>query len=132
MIRQMRSSIAGMVERPRRATHRLTVELPIELVEKLVSAAELSHRTVDQFMQDILATELERWDVAFPLPAPPADLQRALDANPAAAALFATISRSSHHAILGRIEEAKRPDTRARRIEQTIAMLLRGETRYRQ
>jgi uncharacterized protein YdeI (YjbR/CyaY-like superfamily) len=29
------------------------------------------------------------------------------------------------------IEEAKRPDTRARRIERAIGMLTRGETPYR-
>jgi hypothetical protein len=52
---------------------------------------ELSHKTVDQFVEDVLALELERWDVAFPLPVPPEDLQRALDANPAAAAFFATV-----------------------------------------
>jgi uncharacterized protein YdeI (YjbR/CyaY-like superfamily) len=121
-----------MVERSQRATRRLTLELPTELVEKVAAAAELSHRTVNQFVEDVLAPELARYDAAFPLPAPPGDLQRALDANPAAAAFFATVSRSNHHAILGRIEEAKRPSTRARRIEQTVAMLLRGETPYRQ
>ncbi|GAA1832651.1 hypothetical protein GCM10009682_58910 [Luedemannella flava] len=98
-------------------------------MEKVASAAELSRRTVDQFVADVLAVELERWDNAFPLPAPPEDLQRALDASPDAAAFFATVSRSKRHAIIGRIEEAKRPDTRARRIERTVAMLLRGDTR---
>src|SRR5687768_6907626 len=121
-----------MIERARPATRRLTLELPIEFVDKVTAAAELSHRTVDQYVEDVLASELERYDAAFPLPAPPEDLQRALDADPAAAAFFATVGRRNHHAILDRIEEAQRPSTRARRIEQTVAMLLRGDTPYRQ
>ena len=118
--------------RPRRTVRRLTVELPFELVENLTDAAELSRKTVDQFVEDVLAREMARWDSEFPLPAPPEDFQHALDAHPDAAAFFAMVSRSNHHAILARIDEAKRPATRVRRIEEAIAMLLRGQTPYRQ
>jgi uncharacterized protein YdeI (YjbR/CyaY-like superfamily) len=124
--------VARMGDRSRRAVRRLTVELSFELVESLIEAAGISHKTVDQFVENVLAREMARWDAAFPLPEPPEDFQRALDAQPDAAAFFATVSRTNHHAILDRIEDAKRPATRARRIEEAIAMLRRGQTPYRQ
>lgn len=58
----------------------------------------------------------------------PPDLQAALDANPAAAAFFATLRGANRYAILYRVQDAKRPETRARRIERFVAMLERGET----
>ena len=58
----------------------------------------------------------------------PADLRAALDANPRAAAFFATLTSQNRYAILYRVEEAKRPETRARRIEKFVGMLERGET----
>jgi uncharacterized protein YdeI (YjbR/CyaY-like superfamily) len=72
-----------------------------------------------------------RWDAAYAGQASiemPADLARALDAEPAASAMFATLTSQNRYAILYRIETAKRADTRARRIEQYVAMLTRGET----
>jgi uncharacterized protein YdeI (YjbR/CyaY-like superfamily) len=119
-----------MDDRSCRKVRRLTIELPFELVENLTSAAELSHKTVDQFVEDVLARELARWDSEFPLPSPPEDFQRALDANTDAASLFTMVSRRDHHAILARINEAKLPATRARRIEEAIEMLLGGHTPY--
>jgi uncharacterized protein YdeI (YjbR/CyaY-like superfamily) len=72
-----------------------------------------------------------RWDAAYE-PASsatvPDDLRRALDANPAAADFFATLRGSNRYAVLYRIQAAKRPETRARRIETFVAMLARGET----
>lgn len=58
----------------------------------------------------------------------PEDLRQALDANPAAAAFFATLRGANRYAILYRVQDAKRPETRARRIERFVAMLARGET----
>lgn len=57
----------------------------------------------------------------------PPDLQLALDANPAAGAFFATLTGSNRYAVLYRIHDAKRPETRARRIAQFVDMLARGE-----
>jgi hypothetical protein len=118
--------------RSRRTLRRFTVELPFELVEGLTDAAGLSHKTVDQFVEDVLEREMSRWYSQFPLPTPPEDFQRALDARPDAAAFFARVSRRNHHAILARIDDAKRPGTRTRRIDDAIAMLRRGHTPYRQ
>jgi uncharacterized protein YdeI (YjbR/CyaY-like superfamily) len=74
-----------------------------------------------------------RWDAAYDAPSTatvPDDLRAALDADPRAAALFAGLSSQNRYAILHRIQTAKRPETRARRIEKFVAMLARGETLY--
>ena len=121
-----------MVPSPQDVTRRLTVQLPVDLVEKVYDAAELTHRTVDQFVEAVLAREIGRWDAELPpLPAPPIDFQSALDANPNAAEFYATVSRRNYHAFLSMIESAKRPDARARRVDKAIQMLSRGETPYR-
>jgi hypothetical protein len=114
-------------------SRRLVVRLPADLVEKVYEAAEVSHRSVDAFVAAVLFEELARWERDLPpLPPMPEDLQRALDAHPATAAFFATVSRRNHHAILHLVDGAKRPATRARRIQKIIEMLGRGETPYRQ
>jgi uncharacterized protein YdeI (YjbR/CyaY-like superfamily) len=72
-----------------------------------------------------------RWERAYEGAATitvPDDLQRALAANSEAAAFFATLDGSNRYAVLYRIGDAKKPETRARRIEQFVAMLARGET----
>jgi uncharacterized protein YdeI (YjbR/CyaY-like superfamily) len=71
-----------------------------------------------------------RWEAAYDSQSKasvPEDLQRELDKNPAAAELFATLESYNRYAILYRVQEAKRPETRARRIEKFIDMLNRGE-----
>jgi uncharacterized protein YdeI (YjbR/CyaY-like superfamily) len=76
-----------------------------------------------------------RWDAAYAGPASiqvPADLVAALTAEPRAQAMFDILTGQNRYAILYRIDGAKRPDTRARRIEQFVAMLARGETVYPQ
>jgi uncharacterized protein YdeI (YjbR/CyaY-like superfamily) len=56
----------------------------------------------------------------------PPDLQRELDANPAAAHFFETLDSQNRYAVLYRIHDAKLPETRARRIAQYIEMLADG------
>jgi uncharacterized protein YdeI (YjbR/CyaY-like superfamily) len=60
----------------------------------------------------------------------PEDFQAALDANPEARAFFATLKGQNRYAFLYRIQDAKRPETRARRIATFTAMLNRRETFY--
>jgi uncharacterized protein YdeI (YjbR/CyaY-like superfamily) len=72
-----------------------------------------------------------RWDAAYDAPSTatvPEDLQTALDANPAAADFFAGLDGQNRYAILHRVQTAKKPETRARRIEKLVAMLAAGET----
>ena len=71
-----------------------------------------------------------RWDRAYDGPknaTVPDDLQAALDENPKAAAFFATLTGSARYAILYRLQDAKKPETRRRRLEKFVGMLERGE-----
>ena len=72
-----------------------------------------------------------RWDAAYAGQRDitvPDDLQAALDASPAAAVAFAALNGTNRFAILFRVTTAVRPETRARRIATSVAMLERGET----
>jgi uncharacterized protein YdeI (YjbR/CyaY-like superfamily) len=71
-----------------------------------------------------------RWDTAYDSPSRaevPADLQAALNRNARARAFFATLDRANRYAVLFRVQTAKKPETRARRIQQFVAMLARKE-----
>ena len=70
-----------------------------------------------------------RWEAAYDSSATaevPADMQAALDADPAAREFFAGLDRANRYAILYRLQEARRPETRARRLEKFVAMLREG------
>jgi uncharacterized protein YdeI (YjbR/CyaY-like superfamily) len=72
-----------------------------------------------------------RWERAYAGSASievPDDLQAELDARPAAAAFFAALSSRNRYAILYRLQDAKRPETRARRLAAFVEMLERGQT----
>jgi uncharacterized protein YdeI (YjbR/CyaY-like superfamily) len=74
-----------------------------------------------------------RWDAAYAGSATievPADLAEALKAEPEAQAMFETLNSRNRYSVLYRIETAKKPETRQRRIEKYVAMLARGETIY--
>ena len=74
-----------------------------------------------------------RWDAAYDPPSKatvPDDLQQALDRNPTAATFFATLNSQNRFAILYRIQDAKKPETRAWRIEKFVAMLNEGTKVY--
>ena len=71
-----------------------------------------------------------RWDAAYS-PAStavvPDDLQAALDANKKAKAFFATLDSRNRYAVLFRIQNSKKHETRARKIAQFVEMLSNGE-----
>lgn len=76
------------------------------------------------------AKQSDRWEQAYDSPSAatiPDDFQRALDANPRAKAFFEALNRANRYAVLWRIQTVKKPETRARKIEQFIAMLERKE-----
>jgi uncharacterized protein YdeI (YjbR/CyaY-like superfamily) len=71
-----------------------------------------------------------RWDAAYEPQSRatvPADFQRALDANPPAKEFFETLRGVSRYAFLYRISDAKRPETRAKRIAKFVELLAAGE-----
>jgi uncharacterized protein YdeI (YjbR/CyaY-like superfamily) len=57
----------------------------------------------------------------------PPDLAKALAANPRAADFFDTLDSHNRYAVVFRIHAAKKPETRAARIEKLVAMLARHE-----
>jgi uncharacterized protein YdeI (YjbR/CyaY-like superfamily) len=70
-----------------------------------------------------------RWDAAYEgqrTATVPDDLRRALEENEAARAFFETLDAANRYAILYRVQEAKKPETRARRIQTFVAMLSEG------
>lgn len=74
-----------------------------------------------------------RWEAAYAgqgTATVPEDLQRALEENPKAQAFFLALDRLNRYAILYRIGDAKRPETRAKRIERFVQMLARNERIY--
>jgi uncharacterized protein YdeI (YjbR/CyaY-like superfamily) len=73
-----------------------------------------------------------RWEAAYDgmaTAAVPDDLAAALE-EAGLTADFAALSSTNRYAILHRVQTAKRPETRARRIEKYVAMLAAGETPY--
>jgi uncharacterized protein YdeI (YjbR/CyaY-like superfamily) len=97
-------------------------------VQALTEAGRMrpaGHAQVDRAKAD------GRWQAAYAgsktIEIPP-DLQSELDADPAAAEFFKTLSSQNRYAILYRIGEAKRAETRARRINKFMTMLRNSET----
>jgi uncharacterized protein YdeI (YjbR/CyaY-like superfamily) len=67
-----------------------------------------------------------RWDAAYEAQSKatvPDDLWRELEKNELARAFFATLDSRNRYAILYRIQDTMKPETRARRIEKYVAML---------
>jgi uncharacterized protein YdeI (YjbR/CyaY-like superfamily) len=95
--------------------------------EALIAAGRMQPsglREVDRAKQD------GRWEAAYSSASTstmPDDLQQALDMNPKAKRFFAALDSQNRYAVLFRIRNVKRAETRARKIAQFIDMLSRGE-----
>jgi uncharacterized protein YdeI (YjbR/CyaY-like superfamily) len=71
-----------------------------------------------------------RWEAAYEsqrTATVPKDLQAALNANPQAKKFFTKLDCANRYAVLYRVGEAKRPETRAARIAKFVTMLARGK-----
>jgi uncharacterized protein YdeI (YjbR/CyaY-like superfamily) len=71
-----------------------------------------------------------RWKAAYDPPSTmtvPADLVKRLEANRRAKAFFETLNRANLYAIAWRLQTAKKPETRERRLNDIVAMLSRGQ-----
>ncbi|MGJ7905891.1 YdeI/OmpD-associated family protein [Actinopolyspora sp. H202] len=94
-----------------------------EHAERLVEEGRMcepGHREIERAQQD------GRWQAAYEpqrTATVPDDLRRELDANPTAKAFFDSLDSQNRYAILHRVADAKRADTRARRISRFVAML---------
>lgn len=74
-----------------------------------------------------------RWDAAYDSQSRarvPEDFQAELDRKPKAKAFFETLNSVNRYVILFRLQTAKKAETRARRIQQFIQMLEKGEKLY--
>ncbi len=74
-----------------------------------------------------------RWEAAYDAQSTatvPDDLQRELEKNEVAREFFATLNSTNRYAILYQIQDAKKPETRARRIKKFVAMLSEQKKLY--
>jgi uncharacterized protein YdeI (YjbR/CyaY-like superfamily) len=74
-----------------------------------------------------------RWEAAYDAQSTatvPEDFRRELEKNEEAREFFATLDSQNRYAILHRIQDARKPETRARRIEKYVAMLHEGKKLY--
>ena len=79
------------------------------------------------------AKEDGRWEQAYASPKNievPEDLRQMLEERPEAKALFDRLDSRNRYVILYRIHDAKRPETRRKRIEKFVDMLSEGKTIY--
>ncbi len=98
-----------------------------EKAEKLIKGGEMKSAGLKAIE---LAKQDGRWDKAYESQkniSVPDDLQVALNKSPKAKAFFATLNSVNRYAILFRIHNVKKPETRAKRIRQFVEMLERGE-----
>ena len=95
--------------------------------EKLIASGEMKLSG----LQAIEAAKQDgRWDAAYESQkniSIPEDFQVALDKNKKAKAFFATLKSSERYSFLFRIHTAKKPETRAKLIQQFVEMLERNE-----
>jgi len=104
----------------------------VSIIERLMSEGRMHPAGLAEVE---LARADGRWDTAYAGSKTievPADFAAALLADPRAQATFEKLTRQNRYAVLYRIETAKGSDTRARRINQLVAMLARGETIHAQ
>ena len=74
-----------------------------------------------------------RWDAAYDAQSTatvPDDLRQELEKNNKAREFFSTLDSRNRYAILYQIQDAKRPETRARRIAKYVAMLSEQKKLY--
>jgi uncharacterized protein YdeI (YjbR/CyaY-like superfamily) len=101
-----------------------------EKVTKLIEMGEMKPsglREVERAKAD------GRWDAAYDSPSTakvPEDLQRELEKNEQARKFFSELDGRNKYAILYQIQDAKRPETRARRIAKYVAMLTERKKPY--
>ena len=110
---------------PRQPTS-LWSRLNREKAEALIAAGRMHPAGLREVER---ARQNGRWDAAYASSSTstvPDDLRQALDADPRAKAFFATLDRQNRYAILFRIHNVKKADTRARKINEFVRMLAEG------
>jgi uncharacterized protein YdeI (YjbR/CyaY-like superfamily) len=114
---------------PRRSRSKWS-KINVQKIEALTKAGRMRPAGLEQVE---LAKADGRWDAAYSSPAnltEPQDLKRALKANPKAAEFWTTLNKSNRYAVIYQLEDAKKPETRERRLAKFIGMFERGEKLY--
>ena len=114
---------------PRRTKSKWS-KINIEKIAALTKAGRMRPAGLEQVE---LAKADGRWDAAYSSPAnmtEPPDLKKALKASPKAAEFWAKLNRSNRYAVIYQLEDAKKLETRERRLGKFIGMLERGEKLY--
>jgi uncharacterized protein YdeI (YjbR/CyaY-like superfamily) len=104
----------------------------VEMAERLIADGRMRPAGLAEVQR---ARADGRWERAYGGSASmevPDDLHDALAASPRAQAMWDVLTRTNRYAVLYRVHEAKRPETRARRIAQYVEMLARGDTPHPQ
>lgn len=98
-----------------------------ELVDQLVETGRMRPAG----LKEVHAAKADgRWDRAYDSPSKmtvPEDFLTALSKNKKARMFFRTLNKANIYAIAWRLQTAKKPETRAKRITAIIAMLANGE-----
>ena len=96
-------------------------------VERLIKAGAMTpagHEAVKAAKRD------GRWKAAYDSPRnarPPADFLKELAKNRKAKAFFETLNKANVYTIVYRLQTAKKPETREKRMKAILGMLARGE-----
>lgn len=112
----------------RRRPHSKWSQRNRERVVELIASGMMQPPGLEQVE---LAKADGRWEAAYEPQSTavvPPDFERALEANPEARRFFETLTGARRYAFLYRIQDAKRPETRARRIETFVVLLSEGRT----
>ena len=99
-----------------------------EKAERLISEGRIGPAGLREVER---AREDGRWDEAYDSATTatvPDDFREALDAEPAAREFFESLGNTKRYAFLYHIRDAKRPDTRAKRIAEYVELLRVGKT----
>ena len=114
---------------PRQSTSKWS-EKNRERVQQLVALGRVQAAGLSEIAR---ARKDGRWEAAYARQSTaevPDDLRLALSKSKKAKAFFETLDSKNRYAILYRVHNAKKVETRSARIEKFVAMLLRGETIY--
>ncbi len=114
---------------PRRARS-IWSKVNIQKVERLIEAGKMKPAG----LQQINAAKLDgRWERAYDAPSAatvPHDFLQELDKDKKAKAFFETLNKTNTYAILFRLQTAKKPETREKRMKAILEMLAKGEKFY--
>jgi uncharacterized protein YdeI (YjbR/CyaY-like superfamily) len=110
--------------RPRSLWSKINREKALGLIER-GEMRPAGHAEIERAKQD------GRWDAAYDSPSRatvPAELETELARRPKAKRFFDGLDRINRYAIIWRVQTAKTPETRARRMAKLMEMLEKGET----